>query len=232
MDQSFEEVSFTKEQLQNCLPAKCKSSISDEFVTRMNGLTDPEIADQFRENFYDYHSILKDGRYKLTDYANAVKYVTYRLMDNGIVDSYSQAFPDKYHAMVQKGRSRDFISSIASAYNKNKLVMGIFEQSLIPTHLVNAHIHQKAINVLAKIMVDDDASYRSKIDAASALLTNLKAPETAKLEIDIRSSDSSAIQELRNATAALAEKQKLMIENSVVSTQEVAESTIIPRTVS
>ena len=223
------EPAFTEAQLKNCLPAKCRNAITPEFVTRLNGLADPEIAEQYRENFYDYHHILKEGRYKLQDYANAVRFVTYRLMDLGIVDSYSSTFPDKYHAMVEKGRSRDFIASIASAYNKNKLVSGIFEQSLIPTHLANAHIHQEAINVLAKIIGDDDASYRSKIDAANSLLTNLKGPETAKLEVSVTNDSSSALEELRKATNELAAKQKMMLDESVVTTQEVADSIIIPK---
>lgn len=218
---------FTEIEVKEALPRGARNIVTQDFVDKLNSFQDPGVAEAFRENFFSYSHILADGRYKLVDYANAVKFVSFRLMDLSITDSYKKVFHDKVQKFIASGYTNAEISSLASAYNKGKLVSTIFEKTLIPTHVLNADIHQQAINTLAGIMGDEEASNRAKIDAANGLLAALKAPETAKLEVDMKVSNNDAIKELQQATLALAQRQKDMLESGTYNAVEIAESQII-----
>lgn len=222
---------LTKEEVQGILPRGTRHIVSDELMTVLNNIGDPDVAERYRDNFLDYSSILAEGRYKLTDYAHAVRFITYRLMDMSLTAAWCRTFPEKHQGAIDRGKDKDHIHAMASAYNKSKLVSTLFEKSMIPVHLVNADIHQKAINKLAMIMADPDATHRSQIDAANALLVHLKAPEVAKMQLDVTMKDDRAIEDLKNATAELALKQKMMLENSIVSVQEVAESKLVTESI-
>ena len=108
-----------------------------------------------------------------------------------------------------------------SAYNKNKLVNLVYEQTLIPTHVLNADIYQKAINVQADLMLNAK-SEKVRSDAANSLLNHLKKPETHKVEMNIGIKEGGAIEELREITSQLAAKQQQMIESGVYTAKDVA----------
>lgn len=55
--------------------------------------------------------------------------------------------------MLQRGLTAKDISSVVAIYNKGKLVNKIMEQSIVPTWILNQDLHQKAINVLAVILL-------------------------------------------------------------------------------
>jgi len=218
---------FTVEELKEATPKRVRNSITPEFTNILNTMGDPIFMERYRENFYSYQSVLEGGRYKILDYANAVKFVSYRVMDHGITESYRMTFPDRYRKMVAEGTERKNIASVASGYNKTKLVTGIYERTLIAPHILNADVHQKAVNKLLSVIDDKDASHRSIIDASSALLTHLKPPEISKVQIDIGSGTNDAIKELTAVTLSLAAKQKELIENKVMTTKDTVESSVV-----
>ena len=165
-------------------------------VDEINGLiTDPKLRENYRENLLSYTSVLADGKYKIGDYINAVKYVSYKLLGSSNIEAYSKTFPDRFQRLVQEGADDKTISSYSTAYNKNKLVNLIFEQTLVPSHILNADLYQKALNVQAQLMISA-ASEKVRSDAANSLLTHLKMPETTKIELDVGIKVDKSIEDL------------------------------------
>lgn len=224
-------MTITTEVLKHSLPDKFKNSVNDELLTNINNtLSDPDLYETYRDNFLSYMSVLNDGRYKITDYLNAVKYCTQRLMGKSQIDSYIVTFPDRYNTMIQNGKSSKDISSIVTVYNKSKLVNAIMEQSLIPSYILNQDLYQKAINVQAELM-NTATSEKVRSDAANSLLTHLKPPETKKVELDIGLKQGSEVEQLRNVIAELAGKQRKFIEAGVVTAKETAEQRLIGKVI-
>lgn len=224
-------MTITTEVLKHSLPDKFKNSVNDELLNNINNtLSDPDLYETYRDNFLSYMSVLNDGRYKITDYLNAVKYCTQRLMGKSQIDSYIVTFPDRYNTMIQNGKSSKDISSIVTVYNKSKLVNAIMEQSLIPSYILNQDLYQKAINVQAELM-NTATSEKVRSDAANSLLTHLKPPETKKVELDIGLKQGNEVEQLRNVIAELAGKQRKFIEAGVVTAKETAEQRLIGKVI-
>lgn len=224
-------MTITTEVLKHSLPDKFKNSVNDELLTNINNtLSDPDLYETYRDNFLSYMSVLNDGRYKITDYLNAVKYCTQRLMGKSQIDSYIVTFPDRYNTMIQNGKSSKDISSIVTVYNKSKLVNAIMEQSLIPSYILNQDLYQKAINVQAELM-NTASSEKVRSDAANSLLIHLKPPETKKVELDIGLKQGNEVEQLRNVIAELAGKQRKFIEAGVVTAKETAEQRLIGKVI-
>ena len=120
-------------------------------------------------------------------------------------------------------RSAKDISSYVVAFNKSKLVNLIFEQTLIPMHVLNQDLYQKALNVQADLMVNA-TSEKVRSDAANSLLTHLKTPETTKIKLDIGiDGASSMIDDLRAATQMFVAEQKAYIQSGAGTAKDVAE---------
>ena len=203
---------LTEEQFKAALPADMKKSVNPVLVMRINNILDsPEEWENFKENLLSYTSVLQQGKFKMDSYINAVRYVGYKVMGCTNKEAYQRTFPEKYAQFVADGVAQKDIASYSTAYNKSKLVNLIFEQTLIPTHILNAPLFQQALNVQASIMNDVDVSAKVRSDAANSLLTHLKAPETKKVELDIGISQGSVIEDYQNAMAKMVEQQMKLI---------------------
>ena len=113
---------FTKQQLKEALPPTVHKSINDQVLDDLNAvLTDPDMRDAFRDNMLSYNKVLSEGRFKLSDYMNAVMYVSYKVMGHSNVDSYAKVFPAKMQGWLQLGKSPKDISAHVAGYNNNKL---------------------------------------------------------------------------------------------------------------
>jgi len=190
--------------------------------------SDPEQARVIRENFIGYSSCLLKGRFKSEDYVHAVAYVSYKLMGYNNQESYARTFPARYRGLVAKGTSSKDISSYVHAYNKNKLVNLILEQSVIPSWVLNQDVYQKAINTQLELMVTAK-SEKVRSDAANSILTHLKKPEKAEIELNIGVQETSGMKELKDALTSMAEKQRELI-TSGATTREVAHQPLIEGT--
>lgn len=217
----------TREQISKTLPREVRNGISEDGLNLiLNTLNDPTLMEEHRENILGYVGVLRDGRFKIQDYLNAVKYVSYKLLESSNLAAWIRVFPDRYNQLLQNGISEKDISSHVAAYNKNKLVNLIYEQTLIPSHVLNAHIYQKAINTQAELMLHAN-SEKVRSDAANSLLTHLKPPEVTKIKLDVEVKESSAMQELREITRQLAVQQQQLIMNGGATAKVVAESQIL-----
>lgn len=215
---------LTVEQFKVALPDKVKKSINQELIDKINAtLADPDMYEAYRDNLLSYTKVMADGRFKITDYVNAVKYVSHKLMGDSNIAAYTKTFPDKYQRFVQNGVDAKDIASYVTAYNKSKLVNLIFEQTLVPSYVLNQDLYQKALNVQAELMITAK-SEKVRSDAANSLLTHLKMPETQKVELDIGVKEDGSIAALRATTLELARQQRLMVQAGAMNAQEVAHS--------
>jgi hypothetical protein len=189
--------------------------------------TDPVIAENIRDNFVGYSAILKEGKFKTEDYINAVTYVSYKLMTYNNEDAYARTFPARYAALLAKNTSKKDISAYVSAFHRGKLVNLIMEQSLVPTWVLNQDIYQKALNVQAELMLNAN-SEKVRTDAANSILTHLKKPEAkGDFQINLNTSESSGMKEMRDMLGQLASQQRQLIEQGEMKTIDVAASKLI-----
>ena len=218
---------LTVEQFKSALPDKVKKSVNQELIDQINTtLSDPDMYEAYRDNLLSYTKVMSDGRFKVTDYISAVKYVSHKLMGSTNIDAYSKTFPDKIARFTAQGVLPKDIASYVTAYNKSKLVNLIMEQTLIPSYVLNQDLYQKALNVQAELMVSAK-SEKVRSDAANSLLTHLKMPETQKVELEIGVKEDSAISALRATTMELARQQRMMLEAGAMNAQEVAHSRLV-----
>ena len=218
---------LTLEMFQQALPDKVKKSVNQELIDQVNKtLSDPEEFEAYRDNLLSYTRVMTDGRFKVQEYVNAVRYVSHKLMGATNIEAYTKTFPDKYARFVAQGVVGKDIASYCTAYNKSKLVNLIFEQTMIPSYVLNQDLYQRALNQQAYLMLNAK-SEKVQTDAANSLLTALKMPEKTKVELDINVKEDSSIAALRAATMELARVQRLAMESGSVSAQEVAHSRVV-----
>jgi hypothetical protein len=218
---------LTVEQFRAALPDKVKKSVNQQLVDQVNAtLSEPELFEAYRDNLLSYTKVMADGRFKVSEYINAVKYVSHKLMGCTNIDAYSKTFPDKILRFQSEGVSSKDIASYVTAYNKSKLVNLILEQTLIPSYVLNQDLYQKALNVQAELMVTAK-SEKVRSDAANSLLSHLKMPEKQTVELDLTVKEDSSIGQLRQATLELVQQQKLILQAGVMNAQQVAHSKVL-----
>ena len=218
---------LTVDEFRIALPDKVKKSVNQELIDQINtSLSDPEMYEAYRDNLISYTKVMADGKFKISNYVDAVRYVSHKLMGCTNIEAYTKTFPDKYQRFVQQGVSSKDIASYVTAYNKSKLVNLIFEQTLIPSYVLNQDLYQKALNVQADLMMNAK-SEKVRCDAANSLLTQLKMPETQKVELDIGVKEDGSIAALRATTMELARQQRLMMESGAMNAQEIAHGKLI-----
>jgi len=218
---------LTVDLFKESLPQQLKGRVTQEMVDNFNAaVSDPLVAESMRDNLISYSRVLQDGRFKMADYMDAVRYVSYKLMGYPNQDAYARTFPQRWQNLHASGASPKDISAYVSAYNKNKLVNLILEQTLIPTHVLNQDIYQQAINVQADLMMNAK-SEKVRAEAANSLLNHLKRPEASKVELDVTIKDSSGMKELRDSMAQLAQQQHDLISGGHVSARSVAHTPLV-----
>lgn len=218
---------MTPTEFKDALPAQMKKNVNQDLIDKINNIiANDDERDQFRDNIVGMSYVLKEGKFKLDSYVNAVRYIGFTMMGKTNQESYALTFPDKVHLWNTKGKTAKDISAAVAIYNKSKLVNLVREAALIPAHIYNADVFQEAINVQAELMRTAN-SEKVRSDAANSLLTHLKRPETQKVELDIGVKEDSAIAALRDTTAKLVEQQKAMLKSGAMSAQEVAEQKMV-----
>jgi len=212
---------LTVQDLKDALPTHLKTAASQSLADQVNKITqDPEHAQAIRDNIVGYMGILKDGRFRVEDYLNAVAYVSFKMMGYSNKDSYKRAFPQRHAALVAQGADDKTISSYVSIYNKGKLVNLILEQTLVPTWVLNQDAYQKAINTQVTLMTTSKSDM-VRTQAANSLLTHLKKPEKATVELNLGEVQTQGMKELTETMTRMAEMQLALIQAGA-KTQQVA----------
>ena len=218
---------LTTEQFKQVVPNQFKACVSQELIDQINQtLADPDMYETYRDNLLGYAHVMKEGKFKMEDYINAIKYCSHKIMGASNIDAYVKTFPDKYQAMLSAGKNAKDISSFVTSYNKNKLVNLILEQSMIPSWVLNQDMYQKALNVQCELMMTAN-SEKVRSDAANSLLTHLKPPEVTKVELDIGLKKDSAMDDLKQNLAELALMQKQFISAGVTQVKDLAQQKLV-----
>lgn len=208
------------------VPKGMRSVVTQDLIDKLNNLSNNPVENEMvQESFVSYMDILSTGKYKLESYLNAVKFVTYMSLKCGTLEAWVKVFPDKYAACLASQVEDKTIYSYASHYKKGKLVNELLERMMIPTQILNAPYLQEAINKQVDLM-RHSKSERIQLEASSSLITNLKMPETAKLEIDVGIKEDSQLAELARLSAELAMQQHTAIKGGTYNALDIAHQRI------
>ena len=218
---------MTVDQFREALPTSLKRSVNQKLIDQINTtLADPELYESFRDNLLSYTRVMAEGKFKVQNYVDAVRYVSHKLMGCSNILAYSKTFPDKIARFKAQGVASKDIASYVTAYNKSKLVNLIFEQTMVPFWVLNQDLYQKALNTQAELMTTAN-SEKVRSDAANSLLTHLKPPEVSKVELDIGVKKDSSIDQLREATYRLVEEQRRQLTAGTINAHQIAHSTVV-----
>lgn len=218
---------LTLDQFKAALPARMRKNIDPAIMNKVNQvIAEPTLRESYRENLLNYTGVIAEGKYKIDGYIDAVKFVSCKLLGATDMKAWIATFPKRYQHYVDINSEPKHISSVVNAYKRGVLVNKILEQTLIPTHIINADLYQKAINQLAHLMINS-RSEKVQSDSAAKLLDALKIPETTKIELDITTKEDNSIQELRETTLALVAQQRKMLDAGVMTAQQIAHSKLI-----
>ena len=199
---------LTLEQVRDSLPANFRNNITGSMVDQLNSLSsDPEEARYIRENFVSFSQVRMEGRYKVGDYVRAVMYVSHKVMGKSNMGSYIATFPERYQSMLDRNKEPKDISSIVTAYNKGALVTKVMERAIVPSWILNQGMFQTALQTQHDIMVDQDVSFKVRVEAANSLLTHLKKPETNKAELKIEIGLNDGMSALEASLIEMSERQ-------------------------
>lgn len=196
-------------ELKDSLPDSMKRYATTAVLNQINDICDdPQKAQAIRQNVLSYSSILNNGKFKLSDYVNAVAFISFTIMGHKHEEAYALTFPERYARLKKKGTKAKDLSAYVAAYRGNKLVKMIAEQSIIPGWIMYSDVYQQAILVQKDIMLDTDVSAMVRQKAADSLMDKLAPPtETVKAEANIGVSADSPVIALQQALTALAEGQ-------------------------
>lgn len=219
---------LTSKEIKSILPSNFGGTVDKNFENNLNDiLKDPELCMNFRDNFVGFANILSEGKFKLTDYVNAVKYVSYQFLGNNNKQSYIKTFPDRYNAHLANNTSDKDISSYIAAYNRSKLVSLLREQALIPVWVNNQPLFQRALETQAELMLTAK-SEKVRSDAADSILKHVKPPESVKMEVDVTDKRQvSAIDKFTQSVKELVDHQQQALTSGQSSISEIAASEII-----
>lgn len=215
-------MSLTLEEFRQALPDKMKKSINQQLIDQVNTtLSNPEEYENYRNNLVGYASVMRDGKFKIDQYLDAVRYISFKLLGATNIEAYMKAFPDKYNKFIADGVSAKDISSYVSAYNKGKLVNLIFEQTIIPTHVLNQDMYQRALNE-QMVLGLTAKSEKVRADALNSVMTQLRPPETKKFELDVNVKEDQTMNVLKNSMMELVAEQRRALQAGVINAQEIA----------
>lgn len=218
---------LTVQEFKDALPKGLQKGVNQEVMDLVNNVIgEPEFIENFRDNLVGYQSVLLQGKFKVSNYVEAVKYVSHKLMGTNNITSYSRAFPQKVAEFKRRGVSDKDIATYVYAYNKSKLVNLIMAQSLIPTHVLNADVYQEAINIQLDLARNAN-SEKVRSDAANSLLVQLRPPEVKKIELDIAHKEDSSITALRETTMQLVAETRLALQAGALNAQQAAHQGLI-----
>ena len=214
-----------KKALKDAVPKHRRHLITQNFCDTIENMSDPDFREAFKDNMFRFADVWdKHNRVGLKSFANAILFCTHRLLGDTQAKAYCKTFPDRYERLMNEGKEMN-VATMAAAYCRHPLICDIMERSLVPVYLLNADLHQEAINVQADLM-RTAKSENVRMKAAECLIMNLKPPEDINVNVNV-DHRSSQLEELREVTRKLAEEQKRAIQDGRVNAQQIAESEII-----
>lgn len=219
---------LTVDALKAAMPKRQKRNITQSLVDKLNKLvSDPEERIYFLENLQGYTHVLQDPHVKLESYIFAVKYVSYKMMGLTNQDAWIKTFPDRYQRLIDIQKTGSHLRATVSGYNKNKIVVQVYEQAMIPVYVANADVFQRAVITQSDLMTDPSVSDKVRSDAANSLMTHLKPPEMKKIDLQVDLVEDDSLRQMRGAITDLAIAQRRSIESGGSDAERIAEARLI-----
>lgn len=213
---------LTADEFRAALPDKMKKSVSQDLINKINNtLSNPEEFENYRNNLIGYTRVMQDGKFKIEQYLDAVRYVSFKLLGATNIEAYMKTFPDKYQKFIDTGVQAKDIASYVTAYNKGKLVNLIYEQTLVPVHVLNMDMYQRALNE-QMVLGLTAKSEKVRADALNSVMTQLRPPEVKKIELDISHKEDQTMNVLKNTMMDLVAEQRRALQSGAMDAQQVA----------
>ena len=211
------------EEIKEHVPSKFKPNITQELVDDLNNaVVYPEMGQIIQDNFLSYTSVLSTGKYKMSSYLSAVKYVSFKTMGKTNKAAYYLTFPDRKERHKEANLSESDVASLISAYNRGTLVNKITKAVLIPSSILNHQVFQEAINAQYRIITNPNSTDRNVIMAADSLMNHLKRPEPLEHNLNIGVTAGDDLVKLESALNELSRaKRAAIIEDNGYTAQDV-----------
>jgi len=217
----------TLDLVQSQLKPRQRLLVTEETLEEIQRLAEhPDYGQEFLDTYLDHLNVLKENpKRNHKSYLEAVKFFSLVEGGNSLTDAYIKVFPDRYARRTRGGKEKDVMRGEASRYNSTQLVNEIRKVATIPVQLIHRHILHEAIIEQANLMrTAKSEMVRQK--AGEVLIRELKPNEDQTLNVVVEDGATSAIDELRKATEALAALEHKRV-SAGVPLKEVAESRII-----
>ena len=217
----------TLEELKQLMPAK-KGVLTQDIVDMINSVqNEAEFqGESLLQTMVTYQKVLDTAKVGIKEYVNAIRFCAYLVsMDDNYTEAYKRTFCERDFVKKRAALPTDTtkyaeLTSAASRYRRSKLVVDILTASQVPLGLLYMGHQYEAVNVLYDVM--HTAKYdRDKINAAKELLAAVKLPETAKVELDVNVKESTAVQQLNDQLAQLANRQMQHLQAGSVDLDDI-----------
>lgn len=209
--------------LKAAIPKNYKRSISDSLYLKIAKTIkdNKDVGELIEDNFVNFADTLKDGRYTVEEYLNAIMYVSLILAGLSDKDAYARVFPERMKRLQKENKD---VRVYTSAYKRTKLVSGLLEHCIIPSWILNQGAYQKAINTQVYLM-ENAKSEIVRCKAAEVLINHLKKPEEIQNQ-EIQININTEIDSLQDTLARLAQQQLELIKSGKLAS-EVVEAVVI-----
>lgn len=216
---------MNKKELLAYVPDRYQKYFDKETLAVLAAEPDSHIREVYRDNLIQFVDVFNGQGVNFKKYMLAVKFCTYRLLGDTILEAYEKTFPLKVRNWRIEKRSSRYMDAAASQFSRSLLVTKIMQRSLVPVHILNMDLHQEAINKQAELM-RTAKSEMVRMKAAECLIRELKQPEEQKVSIDVNHR-SDALDELKKVTRDLALAQRKAISQGSVEVIDVVEAEIV-----
>ena len=221
-------MTMTRAEISSALPASFRGTISQEVVDSVNNIIQTsELKDVYKEQFLWFGNLLKDKRFTLTNYVNAVRYVALKSIGHSNISAWSTTFPERFDRLKKLGKTNKEIQNHVRGYHNSVLVSKMLAQAMVPAWLVNQHNFQEAINTQVDLM-RNAKSETVRCNAANSIISNLSRPDSVEMTIDetIGSNNQNSPIEMYKLAAKELAKAQIEAIKSGVPLVEIAESEI------
>ena len=206
---------MTLEELKVLMPQKKRKFMNQELVDMINEAESRgDFEGEFEKKVISYSSVLTQGRYKTSDYIAAVEFVTYYLGGEEQAEAYVKTFPEKVKRRIMEGKS-PYATGAPSMYYSGQLVQAIMAQAQMNVRMRHYNKIDFAVETLYELATSKTCSDRIRMESADKLLTQLKEPETSKVELEIGIKKDESGQALEAKMLEVAQMQKEAFDKGI-----------------
>ena len=207
-DTGSEQYKMTEEQLRKFMPKGSRAKVTDKILDILNNVEDDGIDQKhMREKVTSYMDVLKEGKYSIEEYLNAVKYNIAVL--NGMTNkqAYAMVKPERIVEIEAKAaqRAKEIergshkapidLDNYVSMYNSGDLVVEIKSRMMLDVAIMNQPVNAEALNIQVNLMrgisaLDPEGRPQRvtpliQLQAAQSVFTNTQLPRDNTIQLKV-----------------------------------------------